>query len=56
MAIRIRRCRIGLVAFCASETKKMKGDLYLDDEVHDALTEKFMEDFKDLLRDDTLKK
>ena len=55
MAIRIRRCVKGLVALCAAETEKKKGDLYLDDEVHYALTEKFMEDFKDLLRDDTPK-
>jgi len=55
MAIRIRRCKKGLVALCAAETKAEVGDLYLDDEVHSALVDKFMEDFKDLLRDDTPK-
>ena len=55
MAIRIRKCKGDLVALCAAKTKKEKGDLYLDDEVHYALTEKFLEDFKDLMSDDTPK-
>lgn len=46
MAIRIRRVRGKLVALCAAENKAKEGDLYLDDEVHHALTRKFEADFK----------
>lgn len=35
-----------MVARCAAKYKAMKDDMYLDDNVHSALYEKFKEDFK----------
>ena len=46
MAIRIRKVKGKLVALCAAEYPAEKDDLYLDDDVHYALTEKFMKDWK----------
>jgi len=46
MAIRIRKINEKLVALCAAKTEFCKGDLYLDDNVHHALTKKFEKDFK----------
>lgn len=46
MAIRIRKIEGKTVALCAAESKHEEGDLYLDDAVHYALTEKFMSDWK----------
>ena len=46
MAIRIRRRDGGLVALCAAETKPKHDDIYLDDNVHHALSKKFEEDFR----------
>jgi hypothetical protein len=45
MAIRVRRVEGRLVALCAACTSPQEGDLYLDDEVHHALTTKFGLDF-----------
>ena len=45
MAIRIRRIGGRLIAFCAAKTPPYPDDLYLDDEVHHALTVKFEGDF-----------
>jgi len=47
MAIRIRRIdeQGHLVALCAAETEPEKGDLYLDDTVHQALADKFWKDW-----------
>ena len=45
MAIRLRNVNGKLVALCATETEKLKGDLYLDDNVHHALSIKFHNDF-----------
>lgn len=45
MAIRIRK-RAGItVALCAAKTKAKKGDVYLHDGIHHALTTKFSVDF-----------
>ena len=46
MAIRIRIVNGQTVALCAAETEPLKGDIYLDDTAHHALTEKFENDFK----------
>jgi len=48
MAIRIRQVyylgKIYWVAVCAAETKEQKGDIYLDDNAHHALSTKFAMD------------
>ena len=41
MAIRIRKIDGHIIALCAARTKKQKGDIYLDDAVHEALATKF---------------
>lgn len=41
MAIRIREIKGHIVALCAAKTKARKGDIYLDDGAHHALTTKF---------------
>lgn len=46
MAIRIRNLDGELVALCAAKTKAKAGDIYLDDNVHHALTTKFGLDFE----------
>ena len=53
MAIRIRKIKnsrtksgFSYIALCAAEHKSQKGDLYLNDGKHEALSEKFTEDFK----------
>ena len=47
MAIRIRFNEDGgYVALCAVESKAERGDVYLNDGMHTALSEKFTEDFK----------
>jgi hypothetical protein len=46
MAIRIRRINGITVALCAVETDKEEGDVYLDDNVHHALSTKFGLDWK----------
>ena len=47
MAIRIRKVNGVTVALYAAKTKAEKGDLYLDDNVHHALTTKFGLDWKE---------
>lgn len=60
MAIRIRKIQGITIALCAAETKPKKGDLYLDDPAHHALTTKFGLDWynegflKDAMADDIL--
>ncbi len=46
MSIRIRKVKGKLVALCAAKTPAKLGDVYLDDNQHHALYEKFYEDFK----------
>ncbi len=48
MAIRLRRTgnKNEWVALCAAEHERKMGDVYLDDGQHDALTEKYLEDWK----------
>jgi hypothetical protein len=41
MAIRIRQINGVTIALCAAETDAKPGDLYLDDNIHHALTTKF---------------
>ncbi len=48
MAIRLRIIRGQLKALCARITKSRKDDIYLNDNVHDALATKFLEDFKEV--------
>ena len=45
MAIRIRKINNITIALCAAETNPKENDLYLDDNIHHALTTKFGEDF-----------
>lgn len=45
MSIRLRRVGETLVALCAARSVEREGDVYLDDEQHHALAEKFSEDF-----------
>lgn len=45
MAIRLRQVDRRWVALCAAKTKPEEGDLYLDDNMHHALTVKFGLDF-----------
>lgn len=47
MAIRIREIDGHFVAFCAAHNKAKKGDIYLHDGIHHALTTKFSIDFYD---------
>lgn len=46
MAIRIRKVGSIMVALCAARSVEKPGDVYLDDEQHHALAEKFAEDFQ----------
>lgn len=41
MAIRIRKINGTTVALCAAKTAAIKGDIYLDDSAHHALSTKF---------------
>ena len=45
MAIRIRKRGVGYIALCAAESKPKMGDIYLDDGMHGALSDKFEADF-----------
>ena len=47
MSIRVRRMDDGcLVALCAAKSDEKEGDIYLDDEVHYALSQKFWRDYE----------
>ncbi len=55
MAIRIRKVPSNItksgfsyVALCAAEHEAEEGDLYLDDGMHEALSDKFRKDFKQM--------
>lgn len=48
MAIRIREVEGTTIALCAAETDPKPGDLYLDDNVHHALSTKFGLDWKSM--------
>ena len=54
MAIRIRKQKgegtdgFHYIALCAAESKPQEGDIYLDDGVHEALSEKFRMDFRSM--------
>lgn len=48
MAIRIRRVNDCLIALCAARSVPKEGDIYLDDEVHGALSTKFALDFNSM--------
>jgi len=52
MAIRIRRVKGRLVALCAAETDPKLDDMYLDDEIHYALAQKFWREDTDWYEDD----
>lgn len=45
VSIRIRRVGRRLVAICAARSVERPGDVYLDDNQHHALAEKFRRDF-----------
>lgn len=47
MAIRLRRVDGTLIALCAARSVPKPGDLYLDDEQHLALAQKFWLDYPD---------
>ena len=46
MAIRIRKIDNITIALCAAKTSPELGDIYLDDNIHHALSTKFGVDFK----------
>lgn len=46
MAIRIRKAGEKIVALCAAKSRPKKGDIYLDDASHHALSRKFEADFR----------
>ena len=48
MSIRVREFEGETVALCAAKTVAKKGDIYLSDAAHHALTEKFMKDFESM--------
>lgn len=49
MAIRIRDRGDGvLIALCAAKTQPEEGDLYLDDGVHYALSQKYWRDYDEI--------
>ena len=48
MAIRIRKRDKGYVALCAAKYKAKRGDLYLNDGMHEALSNKFDADFRSM--------
>ena len=49
MAIRLRHlAERGWVALCAARSVEQPGDVYLDDDQHNALANKFARDFSDL--------
>jgi hypothetical protein len=49
MAIRLRINEEGkLIALCAAETRPKEGDIYLDDNAHHALGNKFYDDYKQM--------
>lgn len=45
MSIRVRQVDGATVALCAAETEPEPGDFYLDDNVHQALADKFLADW-----------
>ena len=47
MAIRVRKVDGHLVAICAARSHPKESDLYLDDGVHYALSQKFWDDYSD---------
>ena len=48
MAIRIRRIDGVLIALCAAKTEAIEGDLYLDDGIHYALSQKYWRDYPEI--------
>jgi hypothetical protein len=45
MAIRIRNINGYIIALCAVESDPKEGDIYLDDNIHHALSTKFSQDW-----------
>ena len=48
MAIRMRKRDSGYIALCAAKSKEKRGDVYLNDGMHEALTKKFEADFRSM--------
>ncbi len=48
MAIRIRKADGRIVALCAAKSKAKKGDLYLNDGIHEALSVKYDLDYRSM--------
>jgi len=48
MSIRLRVIDGKMGALCAAESSPEEGDIYLDDNAHHALTEKFESDFHEM--------
>ncbi len=48
MAIRLRVIQGKMTALCAAKAKFKKGDVYLNDTKHHALSEKFYSDFVEM--------
>lgn len=48
MSIRLRRVDGTLIAICAARSVEKEGDVYLDDEMHMALSRKYWQDYPEL--------
>jgi hypothetical protein len=48
MVIRIRNINGVTIAICAARSVEKEGDIYLDDTIHTALSDKFAEDFNSM--------
>lgn len=48
MAIRIRKVNSKYVALCAAKSEAEEGDIYLNDGMHTALSDKFTKDFESM--------
>ena len=52
MAIRIRVVNGQTIALCAARSVEKEGDIYLDDAVHNALSNKFARDYNEMFDTD----
>lgn len=48
MAIRLRVRNGKCIALCAAKSRAIEGDVYLNDGMHGALSDKYMEDFNSM--------
>jgi len=48
MAIRLREVNGVMVALCAAKTTSEPGDIYLDDRLHYAISQKYWRDYEEI--------